>query len=38
MSTLETIKVKPAVREYARQFYTEVVKSFAKAVTEPITN
>lgn len=34
----ETFEIELAGREWARQFYTSVVKSFAKTVTEPITN
>jgi len=34
----ETRKMRLAPREWARQFYTAVVKSFAKTITEPVTN
>ncbi len=34
----EQFVIELASREWARQFYTSVVKSFAKSVTEPITN
>ena len=38
MSNEIEIKMKLAGREWARQFYTAVVKNFAKTVTEPVTN
>lgn len=38
MQTPIVFNMKVAAREWARQFYTAVVKSFAKTVTEPITN
>lgn len=38
MSNQIEIKMKLAGREWARQFYTAVVKNFAKTVTEPVTN
>lgn len=34
----ESFQIELASREWARQFYTAVVKSFAKTVTEPVTN
>ena len=34
----ESFQIELAGREWARQFYTAVVKSFAKTVTEPVTN
>src|SRR5258708_4946034 len=33
-----TVEIKLAAREWKRQFYTAVVRSFAKTVTEPETN
>lgn len=38
MENSKEIKIKLAVREWKRQFYTAVVRSFAKTVAEPITN
>jgi len=38
MSNQIEIKMKLAGREWARQFYTAVVKNFSKTVTEPVTN
>lgn len=36
--TTKKLKMKLAGREWNRQFYTAVVKSFPKTITEPITN
>ena len=38
MQSTVGFEMKVAAREWARRFYTAVVKSFAKTVTEPITN
>lgn len=38
MENSKEIKIKLASREWQRQFYTGVVRSFAKTITEPITN
>jgi len=38
MKTTFDVEIKLAAREWLRQFYTSVVRSFAKTVTEPITN
>ncbi len=38
MKTTFDVEIKLAAREWLRQFYTAVVRSFAKTVTEPITN
>ena len=38
MPKLITVEIKLAAREWKRQFYTAVVRNFAKTVTEPETN
>lgn len=38
MKTTFDVEIKLAAREWLRQFYTAAVRSFAKTVTEPITN
>jgi len=38
MGTSFTFDIKLAGREWSRQFYTAVVKSLSKTITEPITN
>jgi hypothetical protein len=38
MKSFFDFEMKLATREWARQFYTAVVKNFAKTITEPVTN